>query len=148
MENSALHLINCTEMMWGSFTLFYFTAFPHGTSPLLIKLKAYLFNAPPATFPHTYGLLGPRQTVVRASLTNEKEAGPSGLHGSQMLIPALILPSAPACSPSSHLLHLCSHLTPTPHLNLLSHWFMANGSKPHLSIAWLSASVNTGASLT
>ena len=45
------HLINHTEMMWSTFFFFHtdFTACLHGVSPLLIKLKAHLFNPPPRT---------------------------------------------------------------------------------------------------
>lgn len=138
-----LQSINHTEMMWGTHVghVFHtnFTASLRGMSPLLIKLKARLFNSPPRN------TLTPNITM---SVTFLFFLGNKITQSSESLTPPMILPP-----------HLLAHhpfifrtsALPSSHsyspLLLLSYWSVASSIKHNLSIAWLLASKNIGTSL-
>lgn len=144
-----LQSINHTEMMWGTHVghVFHtnFTASLRGMSPLLIKLKARLFNSPPRNTHAKYNNVCWSKLI---GLTFLFFLGNKITQSSESLTPPMILPP-----------HLLAHhpfifrtsALPSSHsyspLLLLSYWSVASSIKHSLSLAWLLASKNIGTSL-
>lgn len=124
------HLINHTEMMWSTF--FFFSHRFYSMSPWRVSTanQTKSSSVQPSTTNHSqakYEELSNRGfTVMQISVCREDQTEWTCFffflfifclkftRSSEPFTPPLILPSTPAFSPSFHLLHLCSPLTPTP----------------------------------
>lgn len=129
-----------------------FTACLHGMSPLLIKLKAHLFNPPPRT------ILSQNMRKVGTDFHYDANKSADKNKLTCFFLSQVRAQFRAIFSPFDSTSHTClltilsssapllsSHsLSP---LLLLSYWSVANSIKHYLSIARLIGSINTGTSL-